>query len=400
MSKLKVVWICSFGNDEIKVMVDGKDSIFASPWISDLIKLFRDREDIDLTIISPNYYNNENRGFKLGKIQVNLYKYRISILPARAYNFTFNYRTATNSILKIVNDLKPDIIHLHGSENPLYSASVITLMDKYPVLVTIQGFVCLSSQHKNLIRKFIRWNRIRFERIINSKASYFTVATDDVIKELKKKQTKAKLYRGHYPTTKPEVSSLDFPIKKYDIVYYARLSKDKGIEDLIEAIRILKRTRPTINAIIIGGGSKTYTNQIESLIQSLDLNNNINFAGFLPSQQDVFKLAANARVYVLPTYFDGLPGSIREAMFMSIPVVAYAVGGIPSLNDEKECITLVEKQNINELVKKIELVLDDTERTNNLVENAYEIITNKYDNEKIYINLLTIYKNILNANKK
>jgi glycosyltransferase involved in cell wall biosynthesis len=336
--------------------------------------LFRDKEEIELTIISPNYYNNKFEFFNLGKIQVYLYKYRFSMLPARAYNFAFNYSTVSNSILKIVNDVKPDIIHLHGSENPHYSASVISLIDKYPVLVTLQGFVSLSSIPKNLISKYIRWNRVRIERKINTKAPYFTIANEEGLNTLNKFTTIAKIYRDHYPTTKPEISSLDFPKKKYDIVFYARLSKDKGIEDLIVALKELKKVKPNIKAIIIGGGTESYLNQIKSMIVTFGLEDNINFAGFQPTQQDVFKLAAQAKVYVLPTHFDGLPGSIREAMFMKIPVVANAVGGIPTLNDEKECITLVEKDNIVELVEKIQLVLNNKERTQMLVDNAYNVI--------------------------
>ncbi|SED67950.1 Glycosyltransferase involved in cell wall bisynthesis [Tenacibaculum sp. MAR_2010_89] len=398
MNKSKIVWICSFGNDEIKKIVGGKDNVFVSPWISELIKLFREKEDIELVIISPNYYGNKNESFKLGKIQVKLYKYRSSMLPAKAYNFTFNYRIATNSVLKIVKDLKPDIIHLHGSENPLYSASVIPLMSKYPVLVTLQGFVSLSSVPKNFISRYIRWNRIRFERIINTKANYFTSANEEGIKRLNEFTTTAKVYGDHYPTTTPNVSSIDCPNKEFDIVYYAKISKDKGVEDLLEALKILKKSRPKIKAIIIGGGNKVYVSYIKSLIEKLNLSNNIEFAGHQPTQQDVFKLAIKAKVYVLPTHFDGLPGSLREAMFMKIPVIANAVGGIPELNDKKECVTLVENKNVSELVEKIKLVLDDTERTNRLVENAYTLITGKYDNKKIYSNILNIYQDILKEN--
>ena len=395
MPKTKVVWICHFGNDEIRNIVGGKVDIFAAPWISELIHLFRDKDDIELTIISPNYYSNRLESFKLGKIQVFLIKYRISLLPPRAYNFSLNYRIASRSIQKIVHNIEPDIIHLHGSENPHYATSIIQLMDKYPVLVTLQGFVSLSSVPNNLIKRFIRWNRVRIEKKINTKASYFTIGNEEGLSAVKKFSTSAKIYRDHYPTTQPNVSSLDFPNKKYDIVFYARICKDKGIEDLLEALKILKEKKPDISAIILGGGSDVYLNHIKAIIKDYNLEENINLAGFQSTQQAVFKLAAQARVYVLPTHFDGLPGSIREAMFMRVPVIAYAVGGIPTLNDELECITLVEKLNIKELVEKIQLVLNDQKYTQRLVENAHKLITNKYDNAKIYNNLLNIYQDIL-----
>lgn len=394
MKKIKIVWVCSFANAEVKSVLNSKTDFFASPWITELIELFRDREDIELTIISPNYYSNDYKFFKLGNVTVYLTKYRRFFLPHIAHNLTLNYHTATKPIVKIIESINPDIIHLHGSENPFYAASILKLVHKYPTLVTIQGFVSLSPKPKNVISQYIRWNRMRFESKINSKVPFFTLATDSGLKHLQTFNTNAKIYKDHYPTTQPSVSSDDFPVKKYDIVFYARLTKSKGIEDLIQAIQILKIKMPQITAIVIGAGSERYTDYIKSLIHSLDLVTNIELAGFQPTQQDVFKLAAQSKVYVLPTHFDGIPGSIRESMVMKIPVVAYEVGGIPSLNDQMECVTLVEKGNITELVEKIELVLNDTYRTKKLIDNAYNLIKDKYDNSKIYNNLLSIYNDI------
>lgn len=395
MPKMKVIWLCSFENDEVAQLAGFKSGTLCSPWINELISLFRNKNDINLSIIAPNYFNNKYQYFKLNNIDLHLFKYRPFFLPKRAYNLNYNFNLTQKSVGKIIERIKPDLIHLHGSENPLYSTGVIPLIKKYPVLVTIQGFICLSSKPSNFIKQYIRWNRIRIEKVINSKASFFTIASDDVLNTLNTFNSNAKIYRDHYPTTKPEILATDFPNKTYDIVYYARISKDKGIEDLLDALRIIRNSRPTIKAIIIGNGNETYIKYIQEKIIEFNLTENIAYVGFLPLQQDVYKLATQSRLYVLPTHFDGLPGSLREAMFMKLPVVAYAVGGIPSFNFEKECITLVEKRNIIELVEKIKLVLDDTERTNRLVENAYELITNKYDNNKIYKNILSIYNDIL-----
>jgi len=396
MKKTKIIWLCNFANKEVANIIGSKKDIFASPWVTELIDLFRKRDDIELYIISPNYYENKFQHFTLDNIKVYLYKYRPWFLSYRAYNLSFNYKIAESSILKIVGNLKPDLIHLHGSENPLYAIGALPLIKEYPVLITLQGFVFLSSKKNNPFSSYIRWNRIRIERKINTQGKYFTVATDDVLKTLKLFNDKADFFYDHYPTTKPTVSSEDFLNKKYNIVYFARICKDKGIEDFIEAVRLLKDTIPNIKALVIGGGNENYVTFIKDVIEKVGLGANIDFAGFQHSQQDVFKLAAQAMVSVLPTYFDGIPGTIREAMVMKIPVVAYAVGGIPSLNNEKECLTLVEKQNISELVEKILLVLNDKDRTQTIVQNAFDLVLNKYDNSKIYSNIITIYNKILN----
>lgn len=396
MKKKKIVWLCHVANREIGDLLGSKKNTFASPWITELIDLFRTRQDIELLIISPNYYENTFKHFPLDNIQVYLYQYRPWYLPFKAYNLSYNYKIAGTSILQIIADLKPDLIHLHGAENPHYSIAALPLIPKYPVLITLQGFVFLSSKKRNPISNYIRWNRIRIEKKINTRGKYFTVATDDVVKNLKMFNENANYFYDHYPTTKPKTTAEDFAQKKYDIVYFARISRDKGIEDLIEAVKILKIKLPYIKVIVIGGGNANYVRSLKMKIEKEDLNHAIHFAGFLPTQEDVFKLASQARVSVLPTYFDGIPGSIREAMAMKIPVVAYAVGGIPSLNDDKECLTLVERRNILQLVEKIELVLNDGVRTNKIVENAFDMVNNKYDNDKIYQNLITIYNKILN----
>lgn len=393
--KIKVVWICSFENEEVANLLNVKYSNPISPWITDLIELFRDRVDIELSILTPNYYSNKNAQVKVGRINIYLYRYRPFYLPYRAYNLVYNYSNTRKNISKIINLIKPDLIHLHGAENPLYGAGVISLIDKYPVLVTIQGFVSQSTKPKNILNQYVRWNRIRYERIINSNAKFFTHSTKDDLKSLKYFNKSALAFEQPYPTKQPDLNLISVSKKDYDLVYYARITKDKGIEDFIKAVQILKANRPNISAIIIGGGAKGYVITVKALINKLGLSDNINFAGFQPTQQDVFRLATKAKVYVLPTYFDVLPGSIRECMFLKIPVVAYAVGGIPNLNDEKKCITLAEKGNIKNLVEKIELVLDNDSYSHELIENAYSVITDKYDNAKIYDSIIGIYKNIL-----
>jgi glycosyltransferase involved in cell wall biosynthesis len=391
---LKVVWLCAFANDEVAQKIGAVNHPIVSPWITDLIDLFRLKNDIELYVVSPNYYTNSHQNIFIDHINVILYKYRPVYIPKKAYNLSYNYKIIRSSVGEIVQKIQPDIIHLFGSENPLYAAGIFALNNKYPVLVTLQGFIHLSSIPSNIISKYIRWNRIRIERIINSTQKYFTYCTRDskiILDEINPLSIKFDTY---YPTTIPEVNAHDYSIKKYDLVYFARITKDKGIEDFIEAVNQLKLSSQNIKAVIIGGGNENYVQSLKTNITRNNLDKNITFAGFL-AQQDVFKLAAQAKVYVLPTYFDAFPGSIRESMYMQLPVVAYNVGGIPYFNSQKECVTLAERKNIPDLVEKIKLVLNDKERTKRLVQNAYDLIKNRFDNNKIYSDWISIYNQIL-----
>ncbi|TVZ22998.1 glycosyltransferase involved in cell wall biosynthesis [Dokdonia sp. Hel_I_63] len=395
IKKIKVVWLCHFGNEELSKKLGISSNLNFAPWISDLLLLFENNEQIELHVVSPNYYNNLDITTNLNGATIHLYKYKMLPLPKQFENIAYSHIYSISKVIKIVNGIAPDILHLHGSENPIYSEAVLPLITQFPTLVTIQGFVSLSKNPKNYIKQYIRWNRVRIERKINRSAKFITAATKDTREELKRFTKDAIIYDDHYPTTVPKVSKNGITKSKYDYVFYARISKEKGVEDFVKALHIIKKSKPQLKALIIGGGSSSYIERLKTKIKTLGLFENITFAGYQETQQDVFNLAIQANIYILPTHFDGIPGSIRECMFMRIPIIASAVGGIPTFNDEKECLTLSKPNDVNDLVVKIKLVEENSTRTQRLVDNAYQLITNKYDNQKIPSNMLGIYNDIL-----
>jgi len=395
MKKYKVVWLCPFANKEVAEMLGINNQPMVAPWISELIELFRNRHDVEIVIVSPNYYTNTAKDLCIDNIHVYLFKYKPDYLPKVAYNLTYNYSIPRKSIRSIIDKVKPDLIHLFGSENPHYSAALMDLYTRYPILVSLQGFVHLSTRPANLISKYIRWNRVRFEKKINQQAKYISYTSSDSLQALNEINPTSIKFQSNFPTTVPTVQSDDYPDKKYDLVFYARVTRNKGVEDFIEAVHKLKDSVGGVKAIIIGGATESYLNTLKQQVKSLNLEENIEFAGFQPAQKDVFNLAVQAKIYVLPSYFDGTPGTIREAMYMKLPVVAYNVGGIPSFNEEKECITLAESRNIADLVDKIVLVMNDEERTTRLVSNAYEMACRTLDNNIVYDNFIRFYTEII-----
>ena len=101
-----------------------------------------------------------------------------------------------------------------------------------------------------------------------------------------------------------------------------------------------------------------------------------------------------SRIYVLPTHFDGLPGSVREAMFLKIPVITTPVGALPSLNREKQCIVLSEVGNPEKLGMNIRRLLTDVKLYRELQENAYDKANNAFTNNDILNQLLLMYSQL------
>jgi len=133
---------------------------------------------------------------------------------------------------------------------------------------------------------------------------------------------------------------------------------------------------------------------------NLHLEKNIEFLGFLATQEELHEVVSNAKICVLPTYNDILPGTIIESLFLKIPVIAYAANGVVDLNFECENIRLVEIGNINELAKQINILLDDELARETLSSRAYQYAIRNFDNKmeagkmiEAYLKVISDFKN-------
>jgi glycosyltransferase involved in cell wall biosynthesis len=134
---------------------------------------------------------------------------------------------------------------------------------------------------------------------------------------------------------------------------------------------------------------------LKQKVKDLGLVDNVTFAGFQQKQEDAYNILSNASIYVLPTYHDIIPGTLIEAMFLKIPSITYNVGGIPSLNKEKGGVVLVEKGDIGKLSDSIVLVYTNKAYAISLAENAYSIVSDRFNNDLISPELIKYYENCI-----
>ena len=112
------------------------------------------------------------------------------------------------------------------------------------------------------------------------------------------------------------------------VVAVGRLSREKGQIDLVFALNHLRRVRPdmTVRVVLVGEG--TDRPKILQAAESLGLANWITLAGH---QHNVAPYYEAADVVAIPSYSEGSPNVLLEAMASNIPVVATSVGGIPEI---------------------------------------------------------------------
>lgn len=393
--RMKIVWLCHFADHELKEFYNIKKGIEFAPWISETLKAFKNDADVAIHVIAPNIPLNRNHEFFLDGIEYHLFKYRSSFLPRKIFNYlALDYRTNfyfnRRRIKRIVSKIKPDLIHLHGAENPYYSYSILQFLRTYPVLVTIQGFI-KDSQNKD--SKLIK-RRIKIESQIIKNARYFGVQAFFIIGEILQINKDAICLPHQYLRTRPYSYVEDVVDKKYDCVFFARVCINKGIEDLMQSISIIKKKKNSISLIVIGYAAKKYMRYLMGKCEILGIKENVTFSGYLPPK-DLYKLVKQAKVSVLPTYYDVIPGTVIESMQLKIPVVAYEVGGLIDLNKDFPVLKLVQKGNIQELASSILDCLNGIEKLQPIIELAFEKSQGFYDESDIKDSIKKIYTRIL-----
>lgn len=112
--------------------------------------------------------------------------------------------------------------------------------------------------------------------------------------------------------------------KDINLLFLARVEKTKGIYEVIEAYRLLKNKCPRLNLTIAGEGSELTA--IKEYVRHKKIEG-ISFFGYIHSN-DKNNTFRNASIFVLPTYGEGMPSSILEAMVFGLPVVTRSVGGL------------------------------------------------------------------------
>lgn len=136
------------------------------------------------------------------------------------------------------------------------------------------------------------------------------------------------------------------------IVTLSALVKRKGVDVLIEAIKILSEQGLDDFEVRIGGEGPEKEN-LKNLIADYKLEEKIRLLGYVNKQE----LLSVADLFVLPTYSEGLPLSIIEAGLFNVPVIASAVDGIPEIIQDKENGLLVNAGSAEELAQAIKLLL-------------------------------------------
>tara|TARA_B100000795_G_C22798319_1_gene440520 strand:- start:1527 stop:2705 length:1179 start_codon:yes stop_codon:yes gene_type:complete len=171
---------------------------------------------------------------------------------------------------------------------------------------------------------------------------------------------------------KPSIAFQD-PIR---LLFTGRIEPAKGLIELLEAGKRLIDDGKNIQIDIVGwenNPQKPFEKKLITYAKLLGISNNITFHGKKKLGPDLNQYYRNSDIYVLPSYHEGFPRTIWEAMANSLPVIATKVGGISFFLKSKKHAILIEPKNSNAIAKAIELLINDDNLREKIISNGYDL---------------------------
>lgn len=286
-----------------------------------------------------------------------------------------------------------DIVHIHGGDivsvkRKFIYFKLVKLFNR-KVIYHVHGGTILVEQYASLSpywQKRIRYFFENSDLLICLSESWCT--------------TLLSIAPGARIKVIPNSVKLPVPVNKYsnsrqpvEISFLGSIGERKGLFDLLEAVKRLDGEEFEYHLNIGGSGDLM---RLESEITRLHLNNNVRYIGWISdSQRD--RLLRETDIFVLPSYGEGMPMSILEAMSYAIPVISTHVGGIPELVIDGETGFLIKPGDIDSLANKLEILIRDSELRRNFGERGRQVIGNKFNLhnnimkiDEIYVSLSTM----------
>jgi len=289
------------------------------------------------------------------------------------------------SILKLSHYLirnKVDILHCHSPRDHL----VGFIASKFTRIKHI-----VRTKHNQYPLKSGYWSRLLYRKcskvIAISEYVRTSLIKDGIEPDLIETIYSAVDTDRFKPGPKPDLIAHELNILPDENVVgcVARLHINKGIEDILYAVKFLLNAHPDkkFKCLLVGGRWQRWA----ALAQELGIEHRLVFAGF---RQDVPDLLNLFDIFVLPSRKEGLGTSIIEAMASGLPVIASNVGGIPELVTQNTGI-LVPPRDPQSLAAAMKFLLQDHRKRIEMGQAAAEKIRAEFSIDRFINHTLELY---------
>lgn len=328
---------------------------------------------------------------------------------------------AKGKIEKLVKEIKPDIVHLNNFAHQI-SPSILNVFRKYniPTVMTMHDYKLVCASYSMLVdgklcerckggkyyfcflKKCVKDSRAKsllntlemylHQKLLNIYSLIDVYISPSMFLKNKVGGMGFKQKVEHLPNF---INVNDF-VPDYnrgdEFCYFGRLSKEKGLFTLIQAMKGLE-----VGLKIIGTGPEE-----EALKQEVERYglSNIRFLGHKAGSELKDELKRSIAIIIPSEWYENNPRTVLEAFALGKPVIGARIGGIPELVKDGETGYTFEAGNTGDLRGKINRILKDKDKIAQMGKNGRRFVEESFNSEKHYQKLMNIYQRAIEKRKR
>ena len=287
-----------------------------------------------------------------------------------------------------------DIVHFHSPLPPFVKTSLPLITTLHTPMLVDYRYVKLTSFYSILSKISARFVSYSLELKLLQTSDRVTTVSGSIAQELKKyyMDTNKIFIIGNGVDEKLFVPAQnDIENKNKYIMYAGRIDREKGLFDLIECAKSICNQRPDVLFLLAGSGPDF--DPLKKKAKKLGLQDKFIFLGQVGRDQLV-RLYQNSTVFAFPSYHEGIPTVLLEAMACGLPIIATNVRGNRDLIIPGKNGILVPPRSPKEIADAILKLLDDDNMRKELGKNARKTIEEKFTWDIVYTKILHCYESL------
>jgi glycosyltransferase involved in cell wall biosynthesis len=304
-------------------------------------------------------------------------------------------------LIKVINGLihfikvllvdKPELVHIHSSFGPSFYRKMffiyLATWAQTPIINHIHG-----ADFENFYLNASKKKRDLIEKIYNK--CTMLIALSDQWKENLKEIVpidKIAVIENYSVLHKDVVLDRANRSLKNQILFLGEIGRRKGCYDIPKVVSKVADVIPDVKFVIGGSGE---IDKITKKLKEYRVDKNVTFTGWVRGK-DKETVLRESDIFFLPSYNEGMPMSILDAMGYGLPIVSTNVGGIPNIVHNGKNGFVCNAGDIEAFSKGIINILLNEKKCKNFGRRSYELIEQKYSLEKHCSVLASLYKSII-----